>query len=623
MGSSADNLFPHERIGFEDMSSFEAFRPPPPLTVSQWADSYRYLSSEASAEPGKWRTSRAEYQRGMMDAVKDNERTVIMTSAQIGKTELILNTLGYFIHYEPCPILIVQPTLQMGEDFSKNKLTPMLRDTPAIAKLFTMKARTSDNNILYKKFQNAAILSITGANSPAGLAARSIRVLLCDEIDRYPPSAAKEGDPLLLAIQRTATFWNRRIVLVSTPTVKGHSRIEEAFSQSDQREWSVPCPSCGKYQPYEWERMLYRERTQPVMKCAYCGGEFGEHEWKSGRGEWIAQAESGIPGFHMNAFASAWKTWPELVASYYEAYSGGDEFLKTWINTVLGESYENPEGVIELESLHENCEDYGKLPDGTCALPEEVLVLTCGVDTQDDRLELEVVGWGLGNQSWGVEYKILYGDTSMRDVWSELDGYLAKTWRKASGEELGIALTCIDSAGHNTDTVYRFCKPRTKRRIFPIVGRGSWGAPAVRKPSRNNRYRVPLFTLGVSTLKGTLHQRLLAKKGEGGYCHFPSDKSTGYDEVYFSGLLSERMVTKRINGREVIRWQQRDTKTRNEPLDCRVYAMGAFEIYSPDLRKLSARLKGERPSPSGKKESVKPEKVRPVRRRIIRRGISL
>ena len=278
------------------MNDFSAFRPPPPLTVSEWADTYRYLSSEASAEPGKWRTSRAEYQRAMMDAVKTHERTVIMTSSQIGKTELILNTLGYFIHYEPCPILIIQPTKEMGEDFSKNKLSPMLRDTPIFSRLIDLKARTKDNNILYKHFANSAILSIAGANSPAGLAARSIRVLLCDEIDRYPPSAAKEGDPLSLAIQRTATFWNRRIVLVSTPTVKGHSRIEEAFNLTDRREWCVPCPSCGGLQPYNWANFLYRDRTQPVMKCEYCGTEHTESEWKAGKGEWIPQAESDTCG---------------------------------------------------------------------------------------------------------------------------------------------------------------------------------------------------------------------------------------------------------------------------------------------------------------------------------------
>ena len=602
--------------------NYENFRPPPPLSVSEWADKYRYISAESAPEPGKWRTSRAEYQRAMMDAVKDHERVVIMTAAQVGKTEILLNTLGYFIHYEPCPILIIHPTKEMGEDFSKNKLEPMIRDTPVIGSLIDQRARNRNFNILYKKFDNGTILSIAGANSPAGLAARSIRLLLCDEVDRYPASAGKEGDPLTLAQKRTANFWNRHIVMVSTPTMKGNSRIDDEFALSDKNEWCVPCPFCGQYQPYSWENLLYRERIHPTMKCIYCGHEAGESEWKNGSGKWIPYAESCIKGFHMNAFASSWVTWDKIVSDYYEAYAVGEEKLKGWFNTALGEAYENPEGVIEIETLHENCEPYGKLSDGSCALPEDVLVLTCGVDTQDDRLELEVVGWGLGNQSYGVEYKILYGDTSMNDVWNELDTYLTKTWKKASGDEVGISCTCIDSAGHSTDNVYRFCKPRLKRRIFPIVGRGYSGLPAVRKPSRNNRYRIPLFTLGVSTIKGVLHQRLQARKGEGGYCHFPDDKSTGYDEIYFAGLLSERMVMKRVNGREVIRWEQRDTKTRNEPLDCRVYAIGAFEIFSPDLKRYAAGLPDKRakaPKAPVSKPGETGQVRKPARRRIVMR----
>ena len=550
-----------------------------------------------------------------MDAVKEHERVVIMTSAQVGKSEVLLNTLGYYVHYEPCPILMIYPTVQMGEAFSKDRITPMLIETPVFSRLITMKARVSDNNILYKAFQNNAVLSITGANSPASLASRPIRILLCDEVDRYPPSAGEEGDPLTLAQKRTANFWNRRIVMVSTPTVKGSSRIEEEYKLSDQQEWCVPCPTCGEYQPYSWDALVYRDRTQPVMRCIKCGKEHSESEWKTGAGKWIAGAESPVKGFHLNAFASSWTTWPEIVSDYFTAYEIGPEKLKSWTNTTLGESYENPEGVIEIETLHDNCEDYGKLSDGTCALPEDVLVLTCGVDTQDDRLECEVVGWGLGNQSYGVEYRIFYGDTSLGDVWRELDGYLAKYWRKASGEELGIACTCIDSAGHSTDSVYKFCKPRVKRRIFPIVGRGTWELPSVRKPTRNNRYRVPLFTLGVSTIKGTLHQRLQSNKGEGGYCHFPSDTRTGYDDVYFAGLLSERMVMKRRSGREIVRWEVRDSKTRNEPLDCRVYAIGAFEILNPDLKRYAAGLSEKRQVLPDKPKQSKP--VPPAKRKRV------
>ena len=590
----------------------ELYLPPPTLTVSEWADGYRYLSSEASAEPGKWHTSRAPYQKAMMDAVKENERVVIMTAAQVGKSEVLLNTLGYFVHYDPCPILMVQPTLEMGEAFSKEKIAPMIRDTPALSRLIEQKARTRDNNIRYKHFSNSAILSITGANSPAGLASRSVRVLLCDEVDRYPESAGKEGDPLSIAMKRTSTFWNRHIVMVSTPTMKGISRIYPEFESSTRDEWMTHCPTCGAAQPYTFDAMLWRDRTIPVMRCASCGAEHDEHTWKVQPHEWMSQAASDVRGFHLNAFASVWKTWPELVRDYSEAYNTGPERLQTWINTVLGEPYENAEGVIEVESINENCEPY------EAEVPDDVLVLTCGVDTQDDRLELEVVGWGLGGQSWGIEYKIIYGNTGTADVWNDLDAYLSREFKKANGEGMIISCTCIDSAGHSTEQVYKFCLPRLKRRIFPIVGRGQWGTPSVRKPTRNNRYRIPLFTLGVGTIKGTLHARLKAQKGEPGYCHFPKDPKRGYDEVYFAGLLSERMVVRRTRGRETVRWELRSDKTRNEPLDCRVYAMGAFEILDPDLRKHAlGMVKAVKPVITEKQSAPVARK-----RRVVRRGLS-
>ena len=568
----------------------DIFRPPPDLSISEWADKYRFLSVEASPEPGKWFTARAEYQRQMMDAIKSSERVVIMTAAQVGKSELLLNTLGYFIHYDPCPILMLQPTIQMAEDFSKDRLAPMIRDTPVLAeRVADPKSRTSGNTLLHKNFMGGHV-TLVGTNSPASLASRPIRILLCDEVDRYPDSSGDEGDPLTLAIKRTSNFWNRRIVMVSTPNMKQTSRIEPAFLLSTQEEWCVPCPKCGKYQPYAWARILYQDKTEPVMRCDFCGQEFSESEWKAGNGKWVAGAESNIRGFHLNAFASPWVSWREIADGYTEAYAVGEEMVKAWTNTVLGETYELSEGVIEVETINSNCEEYPRLHDGSQAVPNDVLLLTCGVDVQDDRLELEVVGWGFGNQTWGIEYKIIYGNPGGLDVWKDLDVFLAKPFRKITGEQLLIACTCIDSAGHNTDSVYKFTKARTRRRIFPIVGRGAWGTPSVRKPSRNNRYRVPLFTLGVSTIKGTLHTRLKAKKGEGGYCHFPNRKDTGYDEMYFSGLLSERMVIRRSYGKETVRWEVRDTKTRNEPLDCRVYAMGAYEILNPDLRRYAAGL---------------------------------
>jgi phage terminase large subunit GpA-like protein len=533
------------------------------------------------------------------------ERVVVMTGAQIGKTEVHLNIIGYYIDQEPSPVLVIQPTLDMGEAFSKDRLSTMIRDTPALqGKIKDPRTRDSGNTLLHKTFPGGHI-TIAGANSPASLASRPIRVLLCDEVDRYPLSAGTEGDPVDLAIQRTQNFWNRRIVLVSTPTIMGISRIEKAYEASTREQWCVPCPTCGEFQPYNWDRIIYKDVVEPLMKCLHCKALHAEVDWKAGqdRGIWIAdvKSESRIRGFHLNAFASPWTTWKTLTEQYQEAYRNGEEALKVWWNTKLGLPWENQSGAIEIEALESRRGEYAaEVPDG-------VLLLTCGVDTQDDRLEAEVVGWGPGKESWGIEYRVFYGDPAQKGVWSDLDDFLSYFWTYADGEEIGISCACIDSAGHYTDEVYRFCKTRARRNIFPIVGRGDSGKPSVGKPNRNNRRHVALFTLGVSTIKGTLFSRLKVERPGPGYCHFPIDPKTnhrGYDAPYFKGLLSERMVVKRIRGRERIEWEPRSKGIRNEPLDVRVYATGALEILNPDLEK-----RRERRTMRGKKKKAPVAKV--------------
>ena len=620
--------------------------PPPDLTVSQWADEFRRIPPEASAEPGQWKTSRAEYQREIMDAISDPliERVIVMTAAQVGKTEILLNVIGYFIDQEPSPILVLQPTLDMGQSFSKDRLSPMIRDTPALqGKVKEARSRDSGNTIMHKKFLGGHI-TISATNSPVSLASRPIRVLLCDEVDRYPPSSGKEGDPLTLAVKRTQNFWNRRIVWVSTPGLLQTSRIYKGFQVSSQEEWCVPCPTCGEYQPFSWDQITFKGIPEPVMKCAKCGAIHNEVDWKAGqeRGKWIAKNpnEKKIRGFHMNAFASGWVSWQDIVKQYQEAFLNGEESLKGWWNTVLGLPYENTEGTIEAEALESHREKYeAELPDG-------VLVLTCGVDTQDDRLECEVVGWGVGHESWGIEYRVFYGDPGLQEVWQALDDFLSKTWSYADGDKLGLSCTCIDSAGHFTDEVYRFCKSRARRNIFAIVGRGREGMPSVSKPSRNNRRHVVLFTLGVTTIKGVLFSRLKIDQKGAGYCHFPLDTKKahrGYDSVYFKGLLSERMVVKRVRGRETITWEPRSPNIRNEPLDTRVYATGALELFNPNfeahkkrrnksaktiplpkLKQLVLQEKQEEKTPEvTQTQAKKPVEKHRISSGIIRRGLRM
>lgn len=418
-------------------------KPPPELTLSQWADRYRMLSAESSAEPGRWHTDKAPYQREIMDAIGDAHirRVVIMCAAQLGKTELLLNILGYFMAYAPAPILVMQPTLDMGQTFSKDRLAPMIRDTPVLRGLVDVKSRYAGNTILKKNFPGGHI-TIVGANSATGLASRPIKVLLADEVDRYPGSAGTEGDPLSLAQKRQTTFWDKKTVMVSTPVIKGHSRIETEYNQSTREEWNVPCPECGHYQPFVWANLIFDPddlQKEIVYKCERCGCVANEYRWKqqSQQGRFVAENPGAeTRGFHLNTLASTFCGWKEIVQKFIVAKEqldqGNPEGMKVWVNTELGETWEERGEQVEDTELFNRREIYDAV------VPEEVLVLTAGVDVQDDRFEVEIVGWGVGKESWGIRYQKIYGDMLKEQVWEDLDAFLQTVWCKKDGTALRI-----------------------------------------------------------------------------------------------------------------------------------------------------------------------------------------
>lgn len=565
-------------------SIVKILEPPPKLKVSEWADQYRKLSLESSSEAGQWKTSRAPYQKEIMDALsgKETETVVVKSSAQVGKTEIINNIIGYFIDYDPAPIMFLLPTLDLAQSYSKKRLATMIRDTPALReKVKDSKSKDSDNTLLEKGFPGGYI-TLTGANSPAGLSSRPIRILLADEVDRFPKSAGVEGDPLALAEKRTKTFWNKKKCYVSTPTEAGISRIEDEFNDSTQEEWNLPCPICGKLQELSWSQIHFEDITH---ECKFCGERRGEFEWKAGVGEWISKHPEKIKkrGFHLNALASPWERWEDIIEEFKKA-KNNPEKLKTWVNTTLGEVWEDKEGSsTDSEDLIDRCEEY------TCEVPPKVILLTAGVDVQDDRLEAEVVGWGAGKESWGIQYKVFYGDPGQSVVWNQLDEFLLKTFYFTTGEGLVISAGCIDSGGHHTDDVYKFCKPREHRRIFAIKGVGGYGKAFIGKPTRNNRARAALFSLGVDTGKENILSRLKIKEEGPGYCHFPLELDRGYDRAYFEGLTSEKRVINIQRGQKSYVWKKKKSGVRNEPLDIRNYANAAFEILNPNLDEMAAR----------------------------------
>lgn len=583
-----------------DEAIAKALKPPPKLTVSEWADAYRVLSSEAAAEPGKWSTSRAEYQRGMMDAVSDPsiETIVLMTCAQVGKTELINNVVGYHIHQDPAPMLVVQPTLEMAQTWSKDRLSPCLRDTPVLAnKVKDPRSRDSGNTTLHKSFSGGHVTAC-GANSPSSLASRPCRIILCDEVDRYPLSAGSEGDPVSLAKKRSSTFWNRKIILVSTPTEKGASRIEQAYDESDQRKYFVQCPDCDEYQVLKWSQVKWEDQNPYSARytCECCGTLWDDTaRFRAIRyGEWRAtsEAKGKIAGFHLNGLYSPWTPLYEAVSDFMSSKRDPMR-LKTWVNTFLGETWEEQGDRIDEFDLIERCENWGN------DLPEDVLLLTAGVDVQDNRLEIEIVGWGRGEESWSISYQTIYGDPSTSELWARLDTVLQEKFTHPTLGEMIVRGACVDSGGHYTQQVYNYARLRAGRRVFAIKGIGGEGKPVAGRPTKNNIGKINLFPVGVDTAKEIVYARLKMKEEGDGYCHFP----VGRDEEYFRMLTAEKKVTKYFKGRPKMEWQK--IRTRNEALDCRVYATAALAILNANLQTLYQQAQNRVQSP---------EQAQPTRR---------
>ena len=574
--------------------SIQTFKPPKKLKVSEWADNHRVLTSESSAEAGQWKTSRAEYQRGIMDTLNDRniETIVIMSSAQVGKTEILLNILGYHISHDPAPMLVVMPTLEMARAFSTQRLSKMITASHALqGKVKDSKSRDSGNTILSKSFGGGFVV-ISGSNSPASLSSRPCRIVLLDEVDRYQPTP--EGDPVDLARKRTSTFWNRKIIMTSTPTIDGMSRIQDAWNTSDQRKYHVPCPHCNTYQHLEWSNIKWDEDLKNVnYVCKSCGVLIDETDkpYMMQNGKWVQEGnQSNVAGFHLNELYSSWRTWKEVVESFLIAKNNPEQ-LRVWVNTSLGECFAEKGEEIESDSLLGRRENYDH-----DSIPKDVLVLTCGVDCQSDRLEAQVVGWSADNQIYVIEYKIFWGDPNQLDVWKELDEYLLSVFIKENNQRLKIAITCIDS-GYATQSVYGFVKARQGRRVFAIKGQSISGKPIANRPTQSGRQRVSLYPIGTDTAKDTLFSWLnVAEEDQAGYIHFPST----VDEEYFKQLTAEKRIIKFQRGQKKLVWKQ--TRERNESLDTFVYALAGFYILSPNMNKIKTKSETQETEPKDNKK---------------------
>ena len=514
----------------------------------------------------------------------------LMTSSQIGKTEIVNNIIGYYIEHDPSPMLLIMPTLEMGMAWSKDRFAPMVRDTPSLKdRVHDAKAKDSGNTILHKTFPGGHI-TVAGANSPASLASRPVRIVLFDEADRFPPSAGTEGDPVKLGTKRTQTFWNHKIFHNSTPTVKGVSRIESLWEESDKRRFFVPCPYCNHSQVLAWANIKWQkvegkdDLSTVHYECEKCHVHLTESDkhrmiqagvWRREHPERVKHA-----GFHINELYSPWSTWKAVVENFLEAKKR-PETLKVWVNTTLGETWEDEESYsISDEKLAARIEDYEGVPNGA-------VILTAGIDVQDDRIECLIKGWGMEDESWFIDYKAFYGSPAKVDLWTQLDQYLMQEWKHESGVMLNIVSACIDSAGHFTQNVYEFVKPRGYRRINAVKGMAGTGRPIVGRPTTSNKLRVVLFPVGVDTAKELIFARLQIDEFGPGYLHF----NRKCDQEYFKQLTAEKQVTKFNKGFPTKVWMK--VRARNEALDCEVYALASYILLNPNMSILAQQLKEE------------------------------
>ncbi len=582
-------------------------KPPEKLTVSEWADKYRRLSSESSAEAGVWRTSRTPYLKEIMDCFNDPHvrHIVVVASSQVGKSEAINNMIGYIIDQDPGSILFIQPTVGDAKEYSKLRIAPMIRDTKRLkAKVADPKSRDSANTIFQKSFPGG-ILTLCGSSEAHSLCSKPIRYIFGDERDRWAETAGDEGDPWKLATTRQLTFYNSKAVEVSTPTIKGSSAIEKSFKTGTMERWKTRCPHCGEFSEIVFQNIRYTKNVVEIEGaknvqisniyyiCPACGAISKENEIKSQPAKWVpdnpeAYGNGNTRSFWLTSWVSPWTSWKDIIEMHTRAI-GNPIDMQVVYNTRFGLLWEYRGDIESEDELLKRREEYkAELPDG-------VLVLTCGIDTQDDRIEYEVVGHGHFGETWGIKKGIIMGTPDSDEVWQSLDDVLDHVYRFENGLGLKISLSFMDEGGHFTQDVRLRCNERLSKKLFAIKGQSGESIPYTTPPKQRKIVikgkfidRCWGYNIGVDAGKKLIMDSLHVQTPGRRYCHFP--KRDDYGAAYFNGLLSERYVPQKGHKSKFI-WEKIPGHERNEPLDCRNYALAAVKALDPDFDAIDKRLK--------------------------------
>lgn len=547
---------------------------PPILTVSEWADRYRIIPRAAGAEPGRWRTDRTPYLRRIMDDLSDHSpvrEVVFKKSTQVGGTEVLNNWVGYSLHHAPCPMMVIQPTVEVAERWSKQRLQTMIEECAELrAILPPSRSRDSGNTTLMKEVP-AGVLFIAGANSSSGLRSVPIKKMGADEIDEYDDNLNDQGSALELAERRTSTFRRRKLFKVSTPTVKGASAIDRAFEAGTQSHYHVPCPHCG-----ERQRLVIDQLTADgLYACTGCGELLAEHHKTAmlAGGEWIdTYPEREIRSYHINALYSPiglGYTWAEIAEMRAKARTN-PELEVTFVNTILGEVYESESNKVDASDLRERREAWQRR-----TIPEGALRLTIGIDVQHNRWAVLICGWGRGESCSFVDWVEVPGDPTREEDWAELDAVVFAPIVNRFGVAMRAEVIAIDS-GNWTHEVYSWVRRHQAKGVIAIKGSNQPNKPIIGKPSaqdvnwrgRTIRHGVQLWNVGVRAAKDSLFPRLMGDAGldiADRRCHFPGDMP----DDFFEQVTAERFDL------TLKRWVKRSTTARNEAWDCWIYAYAA------------------------------------------------
>lgn len=590
--------------------SMSAWRPPPRLSLSAWADRFFVLSAETAAEPGRWRS--LPYQVEILNSITDPGITqvTVKKSARVGYSLCMSAAIAYYMAQDPSSILVVQPTVDDAKNFSKETIAPMLRDVPVLTRLVFRdveekgiggRGKKDASSTLQHKAFPGGVLSLIGANSGAGFRRVSRRVVMFDEVDAYPPSAGDEGDQINLGMKRSEAFHNRKIIAGSTPLIDGASRIDELFLAGDQRRYHVPCPHCGTMDFLVFDRNAARghvmrwDDNEPLSAYFECRGkkcriEHKDKRWMVERGQWIPDNPRANPAHRSYHVWSALSyspnaSWGQIASEFLEAQRGGSEKLKTFVNTTLGETWQERGEAPEWERLYQRRERYK-----TRTVPDGAVLLTSGVDVQKDRFVYEVVGWAPNKENWSIDAGTLWGDTADEATWLQLDEkLLGAVYPSAAGALHTIAMLAIDS-GYNTQMVYNWA--RGKPRVMAVKGVATARA-LVDAPSkvdltingRKLRRGFKIWPVGVDVAKTEIYGQLGLSLNENngaappGYCHFPED----YGPEFFKQLTAEHLLPSfnRRTRRTKMEWCLLPNR-ENHHLDTRVYARAAAVVIGLD-----------------------------------------